>query len=293
MPPSGVVSLDVRLYFRLTADLVVTGTRTFRNLAEVDAGPGDLVGIAAAASQGVVTARQIETRPLARAGDVLETVPGMVVSQHSGEGKGNQLYLRGFNLDHGTDFATTVAGVPVNLAHACSRTRLHRPELRHSGAGERGPVPEGTVLRGERRLLRGGLVGASPMSPSSRPRSQDSGEERTGGGVSWPRRRPGSATASSSPRWSSTATTAPGSIPDRYRRLNTVLRYSRGDRPERDVAHGTGPRVRLGGHGPDSAPPRVDAGLVSRFGDFDPTLGGDTERYALSGEAVALETDPA
>ena len=50
-----------------------------------------------------------------RAGEVLETVPGVVISQHSGEGKANQYYLRGFNLDHGTDFATTVAGMPVNM----------------------------------------------------------------------------------------------------------------------------------------------------------------------------------
>src|SRR3979411_2821913 len=50
-----------------------------------------------------------------RPGEVLETVPGLVISQHSGEGKANQYYLRGFNLDHGTDFATTVAGMPVNL----------------------------------------------------------------------------------------------------------------------------------------------------------------------------------
>jgi len=50
-----------------------------------------------------------------RSGEVLETVPGVIVSQHSGEGKANQYYLRGFNLDPGTDFATTVAGMPVNM----------------------------------------------------------------------------------------------------------------------------------------------------------------------------------
>ena len=46
---------------------------------------------------------------------MLETVPGVIVTQHSGEGKANQYFLRGFNLDHGTDFATTVAGMPVNM----------------------------------------------------------------------------------------------------------------------------------------------------------------------------------
>src|SRR5262249_40171881 len=72
-------------------------------------------GVAKAASQGAVTAAEIERRPIMSAGEILETVPGVIISQHSGEGKANQYYLRGFNLDHGTDFATTVAAVPVNL----------------------------------------------------------------------------------------------------------------------------------------------------------------------------------
>lgn len=67
-----------------------------------------------AASIGTVLAQQIEHRPVQRPAELLETIPGMVVTQHSGEGKANQYYLRGFNLDHGTDFATYVEGVPVN-----------------------------------------------------------------------------------------------------------------------------------------------------------------------------------
>jgi hypothetical protein len=74
-----------------------------------------LIGIAGSASEGAVGAEQLAERPLLRPGEVLETVPGLIVTQHSGEGKANQYFLRGFNLDHGTDFATTVNGVPVNL----------------------------------------------------------------------------------------------------------------------------------------------------------------------------------
>ena len=70
----------------------------------------NLVGIASSASQGAITAAQLDARPLMRPGEMLETVPGLIVSQHSGEGKANQYYARGFNLDHGTDFSTTVAG---------------------------------------------------------------------------------------------------------------------------------------------------------------------------------------
>jgi hypothetical protein len=74
-----------------------------------------LVGVADTASQGAIGARQIESRPLYRPGELLETVPGLIVTQHSGDGKANQFFLRGFNLDHGTDFATSIDGVPVNL----------------------------------------------------------------------------------------------------------------------------------------------------------------------------------
>ena len=80
----------------------------------------NLVGEAITASQGVISQDEIELRPLLRTGDVLELVPGMVVTQHSGTGKANQYFLRGFNLDHGTDFATYVDGMPVNM-----RTHAH------------------------------------------------------------------------------------------------------------------------------------------------------------------------
>ena len=79
----------------------------------------NLVGNAISASEGRISFREIEQRPLLRAGDVLETVPGLVATQHSGSGKANQFYLRGFNLDHGTDFATNLDGMPVNMrSHA-------------------------------------------------------------------------------------------------------------------------------------------------------------------------------
>jgi hypothetical protein len=74
-----------------------------------------LIGLAGAATEGTVSARQLEHRPLLRPAEVLELIPGLIVSQHSGDGKANQYYLRGFNLDHGTDFATRVMGMPVNL----------------------------------------------------------------------------------------------------------------------------------------------------------------------------------
>src|SRR5687767_1545888 len=68
-----------------------------------------------AASEGTVFHEQLENRPLLRTGEILELVPGLVVTQHTGDGKANQYFLRGFNLDHGTDFLTQVEGMPVNI----------------------------------------------------------------------------------------------------------------------------------------------------------------------------------
>ena len=82
------------------------------------------IGTATSASQGRVGYADLELRPIARVGELLETVPGLIATQHSGPGKSNQLFLRGFNLDHGTDFAVFFDGVPVNL-----RTPRPRPGL--------------------------------------------------------------------------------------------------------------------------------------------------------------------
>ena len=132
------------MYLALTADVTVTGKETFTNLADADDPAANLVGIAQSASQGAITARQLDARPIMRAGEVLETVPGVVISQHSGEGKANQYYLRGFNLDHGTDFATTIAGMPVNMpthghGHGYSDLNFLIPELVSGVQFSKGP----------------------------------------------------------------------------------------------------------------------------------------------------------
>ena len=117
----GTATANATMNVATSADIVVTAPRTFRNLAEIENPAENLVGVASAGSEGAITAAQLEVRPVNRATEVLETVPGLVISQHSGEGKANQYYLRGFNLDHGFDFAQTVAGLPVNMpthAHA-------------------------------------------------------------------------------------------------------------------------------------------------------------------------------
>jgi len=88
---------------------------------EVTGSKTNLVGVADSANVGTVTQKQLEARTVYRPGELLESAPGLVVSQHSGEGKANQFYLRGFNLDHGTDLRTTVDG--MNWRPACSTGR--------------------------------------------------------------------------------------------------------------------------------------------------------------------------
>ncbi len=75
----------------------------------------DLAGFAASASEGRIGRRDLARRPLLREGEILEAVPGLVLTQHSGDGKSNQMFLRGFNLDHGTDFRTELEGMPLNM----------------------------------------------------------------------------------------------------------------------------------------------------------------------------------
>ena len=238
---------DATLRLSVTADVLVTGRRTFRNVADV-AEPGDsLVGIADASTQGAVTAEQIELRPMARAGDILETVPGVVISQHSGEGKANQYYLRGFNLDHGTDFATTVAGVQVNLPDARPRPRLHRPELRGSGARLRHPVQARAPTSSRTATSPPPARPTSTTSTSSTRRSRGS----DGGSYQLPA-RPLRGFAEGRRRQSPLRDRRRlqqrplGSGRTAIRKYNGVLRYSVGDARNGFAAHADGPTARTG-----------------------------------------------
>lgn len=273
---------DIVLVLALNADVVVTGARTFRNIADVENPAENLVGIASSASQGAVTAAQLEARPVMRSGEVLETVPGMVISQHSGEGKANQYYLRGFNLDHGTDFSTTVAGVPVNTptgahAHGYADLNFLMPELVSGVQYKKGPyfADEGDFS----------AAGAANINYVNR---LDRAELRaSGGGEGWAR-----VFAAASPQVGSgvllgavevTHNDGPWVQPDDYRKLNGVLRYSRGD--SRNGVSVTGMGYWADWNSTDQVPQRaISRGVIPRFGVLDPTDGGKTDRESLAAE---------
>ena len=104
----------------------------------------NLIGLSAAASEGVVGQVDLQDRPIQRVAELLEIIPGFIATQHSGGGKANQYFLRGFNLDHGTDFAAFHDGVPVNMrSHGHGQGYLDLgiviPELVDSVSFAKGP----------------------------------------------------------------------------------------------------------------------------------------------------------
>ena len=108
--------------------------RTTLGTVRVEGRVDDLRGIAQSASQGRVGRRDLRNRPMSREGEVLENIPGMILTQHSGDGKANQMFVRGFNLDHGTDFQTRIESMPINMpthAHGQGYSDLNMliPEL--------------------------------------------------------------------------------------------------------------------------------------------------------------------
>jgi len=273
-------ALDVVLRFVLSADVTVTAKRTFTNLADAQAPAEDLVGIAQSSSQGAISARQLDARPIMRSGEVLETVPGVIISQHSGEGKANQYYLRGFNLDHGTDFASTVAGMPVNLpthAHGQGYSDLNFliPELVSGVQYEKGPyfADQGDFA----------TAGSAHINYASR---LDAPIVRIGGGDEGFAR----AMVAASPKADNGHMLAalevehndgPWDRADNYRKVNGVLRYSRGDSVNGLSITGMGYWAKW--NSTDQVARRaIDSGLISRFGGLDNTDGGDTYRYSGS-----------
>lgn len=264
------------------AEVVVTGKRSFVNLADVTDPGSSLVGVAQSASQGVVTGKQIDTRPIMRAGEVLETVPGVVISQHSGEGKANQYYLRGFNLDHGTDFATTVAGMPVNMpthAHGQGYSDLNFliPEL-VSGV----QYTKGTYFADQSDFSAAGAARINYTNTFERPLGRVTigahGYQRVLAAAA-PAVRGGTLVAA----FEAAHDDGPWTVRNDGRKFNSVIRFSRGSASNGFSITGMG--YHADWTATDQIPePAVAAGAIGRFGSVDESDGGRTSRYSLSAD---------
>ncbi len=242
----------------------------------------NLVGEAISASEGRVGQTEFTARPLLRSGDLLEFVPGLVATQHSGSGKANQYLLRGFNLDHGTDFATFVDAMPVNMrthGHGQGWTDLNFlipetvEELSYrkgtyyadvgdfSSAGsarfhlaDRVARKQIEIDLGEYGYARGVTVGSSGVGQ---------------GDLLW-----GAEVQRFDGPWSD--------IEEDVEKVNLLLRYSR------EVGAGRASITFMGydnqWNSPDQIPQRaVESGLISELGSIDTSVGGAASRYSLSG----------
>ena len=241
----------------------------------------DLVGIATSATQGTVGPKEIEERPMLRSGEVLEAVPGVMITQHAGGGKANQYFLRGFNLDHGTDIAVFIDDMPLNLpshAHGEGYSDMNTviPELVKGVSYEKGPyyadvgnfssaasahleffktLPENFVQ------VEGGKFGYG----------------RTAFGVSQPLGKGnllygGEAYHDNGP-WTTHE--------DNFFKYNGLLTYSQGT-DDRGFSI-TARAYRGTWHSSDQIP--VDAiPLVGYFGTLNPTDGGTSQRFSLQSE---------
>lgn len=241
-----------------------------------------LIGKVESSTQGTVTRTQLETRPVLRTGELLETVPGLVVTQHSGDGKANQYFMRGFNLDHGTDLATSVDGIPVNMhtqGHGQGYTDINFviPDLL-----DRIEYKKGTYYADE-----GNFSAAGAVDLVYRRKLDDAMLSLTVGEDSYARGLfAGSAAVGPGDLlWALDygQTDGPWDLPENLHRTNALLKYSAGDR--RDGYSITASLYEGQWDSTDQIPERaVTAGVLDRFGFVDPTGGGESHRYALNFE---------
>ena len=248
----------------------------------VSGGGHDLIGIADSASEGTVTAKQLANRPLLRQAEVMEVVPGMIVTQHSGDGKANQYFLRGFNLDHGSDFSTHVMGMPINMvshAHGQGYMDLNFliPELVATvkykkgvyGAEDGDFATSGSALIDYQRKLAAPFVDLSLGQHNYRRLLTAGSTEINGFNL-----LAGFELAGNDGPWE---------LPENLQKQNAVFRLSSGT-----AANGFAVTAMLykadwkaSEHVPERA---ITSGEIGRYGSLVKNDGGHTHRYSLSGE---------
>ena len=239
-----------------------------------------LVGVADSATQGTVGATEIQDRPILRAGEVLETVPGLIITQHAGGGKANQYFLRGFNLDHGTDFATFLDGMPLNLpshAHGEGYSDMNTviDELVQRVNFQKGPYDAEVGNYGSTGNANLEFFKALPESFFD----LEGGMYGYGRGVFGASQKLGSGNLLEGGE--AYHDDGPWKHPDKYNKFNGLVTYSQGGDSkgfsittrEYHGAWNSSDQI------PDNAVP-----LVGFFGTLNPADGGNSGRYSLQGE---------
>ncbi len=262
-----------------------------------------LVGVATTASKGQVSNEELAQRPYLRRGEILETIPGVVITQHSGDGKANQYFVRGFNLDHGTDFSISMDGQPVNFvthAHGQGYADLNPiiPELVEQLDYWKGPfnaetgdlstagaakfnfhdmLPQGiaSVGIGQHNYFHGLLADTIDLSNPS-PLMENSAK---GAILTAPSRNRSGLTYALEYNYYD----GPWDQPGNSQRINGFLKYFKESGPDKFSITAMGYDGRW--DSTDQIPQRaIDSGLLDRLGNFDGSVGGDSSRYSLMGE---------
>jgi outer membrane receptor protein involved in Fe transport len=254
-----------------------TGGAAGSNTRDVASGPAQPQNMA---SEITVSGDELRARPVTRPGEVLEAVPGLIVTQHSGEGKANQYFLRGYNLDHGTDFAIYVDDVPVNMrthGHGQGYADLNwlMPETISGMEVRKGPyyADEGdfsSVGSAHIGLIDRVTKGVAQITAGSFGYRRLFGMDSTkvGDGTLLVAGEAGTYNG-------------PWDHPDEARKLNGLVRYTQGTAT--DGVSITGMAYANRWNSTDQVPQRaITEGLIGRFGSEDPTDGGKTSRFALS-----------
>ncbi len=250
---------------------------------EVHSRADSLVGKAESATAGTVGAVDLGSRPILRPGELLEAVPGLILTQHSGDGKANQYFLRGFNLDHGTDFRTTVAGMPVNLpshghGQGYSDVNFLIQELVAVVDYRKGPY-----AARDADFAAAGAIEIDYVSSLDHALAElsfgENGYARLLGSESFS--LPGGSVLLGAIDLSTND--GPWERPENLRKGSALLRWSGGDAARSFRL--TVLAYSADWDATDQIPLRaVEQGTISRFGGLDDTLGGDTSRVALAGD---------
>jgi hypothetical protein len=248
----------------------------------------DLIGIAESGSQGTVGATEIEDRPILRSGEVLETVPGLIITQHAGGGKANQYYLRGFNLDHGTDIAIFLDDMPLNLpshAHGEGYSDMNTviPEFVQRVNFEKGPYYANVGNYGSAASTHVEFFKTLPQNFFK----VEGGTYTYGRAVFGASQKLGSGNL----LYGGEAyyDNGPWVHPDAFNKINGLLTYSRGDDADgfSITAHAYHGKWNSSDQIPVTAQvnptPSTPYG-VGTFGTLNPTDGGHSQRYSLQGE---------